>query len=177
MTSVYEVYGTDAASAAIWLTSVVRISEREIHGSLQNYRWGFKFISWSCEGDIFPKIFKRVCLFSNFSLRLFLSFRLSEYGSSTLYGNIWKNQQKYTLKKAICECVEKKNQLDATEWFIALIIWSKCFGHFYAHHQELETICVLVPPMVGSAWLLVVGGRLWSSRLCVQKEGCCTTHI
>ena len=34
-------------------------------------------------------------------------------------------------------CVEKKNHLDATEWFIALIICSTCFGHFYAHHQEL----------------------------------------
>ena len=29
-----------------------------------------------------------------------------------------------------CICVEKKNQLDATEWFIALIICSTCFGHF-----------------------------------------------
>ena len=40
-------------------------------------------------------------------------------------------------------CVEKKNQLDATGWFIALIICSTCFGHFYAHHQELETMCVI----------------------------------
>jgi len=54
-----------------------------------------------------------------------------------------------------CICVEKKNQPDATEWFIALIIRSTCFGHFYAHHQELETICVLLPPMVCSA--LVTG--------------------
>ena len=53
--------------------------------------------------------------------------------------------------------VEKKNQLDATEWFIALIICSTCFGHFYAHHQELETIYVLLPPMVCSA--LVAGCR------------------
>ena len=37
-------------------------------------------------------------------------------------------------------CIEKKNQLDATELFIALIICSTCFGHFYAHHQELEII-------------------------------------
>ena len=56
----------------------------------------------------------------------------------------------------ISVCVEKeKNQLDATEWFIALIICSTCFGHFYAHHQELKTICVLLPPMVCSA--LVAG--------------------
>ena len=45
----------------------------------------------------------------------------------------------------------EENQLDATEWFIALIICSTCFGHFYVHHQELETICVLLPPMVCSA--------------------------
>ena len=48
----------------------------------------------------------------------------------------------------------KETQIDATEWFIALIT---CFGHFYAHHQELETICVLLPPMVCSA--LVAGCR------------------
>ena len=28
-----------------------------------------------------------------------------------------------------CICVEKKNQLDATEWFIAVTIWPTCFGH------------------------------------------------
>ena len=51
-------------------------------------------------------------------------------------------------------CVEKKNQPNATQWFIALIIRSTCFGHFYAHHQEIETICVLLPPMVCSAEML-----------------------
>jgi hypothetical protein len=34
----------------------------------------------------------------------------------------------------------EETQLDATEWFIAFIICSTCFGHLYAHHQELETI-------------------------------------
>ena len=53
----------------------------------------------------------------------------------------------------LCICVEKKNQLDVTECFIALMIRSARFGHFYAHHQELETICVLLPPMVCGAWL------------------------
>ena len=50
-----------------------------------------------------------------------------------------------------CICVEKKNQLDATEWFIPLTICSTRFGHFYAHHQDLETMCVLLPPMVCNA--------------------------
>jgi hypothetical protein len=76
-----------------------------------------------------------------------------------------------------CICIEKKNQLDATEWFIAIIIRSTCFGHFYAHHHELKTICVLLPPMVCGAWLLVVGGQVPGSRPCVQEEGCCTTAV
>ena len=64
----------------------------------------------------------------------------------------------------VCPCIVayayRKNQLDATEWFIALVICSTCFGHFYAHHQELETICLLLPPMVYMPWLLVVGGQV-----------------
>ena len=33
----------------------------------------------------------------------------------------------------------------------AIIICSTCFGHSYAHHQELETILVLLPHMVCNA--------------------------
>jgi len=51
----------------------------------------------------------------------------------------------------------EENQLDATEWFIALMICSTCFGNLYAHHQVLETILVLLPHMVGNA--LFAGGR------------------
>ena len=69
----------------------------------------------------------------------------------------------------------EENQLDVTECFIALMIRSTCFGHFYAHHQEFETICVLLPPLVCSAWLLVVGAQVQSSWLSVQEEGYCTT--
>ena len=49
----------------------------------------------------------------------------------------------------------EENQLDATEWFIALIVCSTCFGHLYAHHQELETILVLLPHMVCNALVAV----------------------
>ena len=39
------------------------------------------------------------------------------------------------------EYVEIKCQLDATEVFIAdLIACSTCFGHHYAHQQELKSI-------------------------------------
>ena len=54
--------------------------------------------------------------------------------------------------------VEKKNQLDATECLITLIISSTSFGHLFAHHQELEIILVLLPHMLCNA--LVAGGRL-----------------
>ena len=36
-----------------------------------------------------------------------------------------------------------KNQLDATYYFIVLLIDSTCFGHCYAHHQELATIMLI----------------------------------
>jgi len=52
----------------------------------------------------------------------------------------------------------EENQLAATECFIALITCSTCFRHLHAHHQELETILVLLPHMVCNA--LVAGGRL-----------------
>ena len=63
----------------------------------------------------------------------------------------------------VCPCIvvknREENQLDDTECFIALIICSTCFGQLYAHHQELETILVLLPHMVCNA--LVAGG--WRS--------------
>jgi len=44
----------------------------------------------------------------------------------------------------MCVCVRaslhmrrEENQLDVIVCFIALMKFSTCFGHFYAHHQEL----------------------------------------
>ena len=51
----------------------------------------------------------------------------------------------------------EENQLDATDCFIALIICSTYFGQFYAHHQEFETMFMLLLHMVCNA--LVAGGR------------------
>jgi len=42
----------------------------------------------------------------------------------------------------IVDGMKKEIQVYATQWFIELMIRSKCFGHYYAHHQELETIQV-----------------------------------
>jgi len=63
----------------------------------------------------------------------------------------------------------EENQLDATECFIALIICSTCFGQLYAHHQELETIIVLLPRMVCNA--LVAGGRLLGAEQQAMHPG------
>ena len=47
------------------------------------------------------------------------------------------------------------------------------FRHFYAHYQELETICVCYYRIwCAVPWLLVVEGQVQSCRLCVQNEGC-----
>jgi len=48
--------------------------------------------------------------------------------------------------------VEIKYQLDATEVFIAgLIVCSTCFGHHYAHNQELKSIIQWLLPVVFGA--------------------------
>jgi len=47
------------------------------------------------------------------------------------------------------ESVEINCQLDKTEVFIAdLIACSTCFGHQYAHHQELKSIIQWLLPVV-----------------------------
>ena len=51
---------------------------------------------------------------------------------------------------------EEDNQLDATQCSIRLVICSTCFGHVYAHYQELVTIPLLWH-VAYSSWLLVVG--------------------
>jgi len=63
----------------------------------------------------------------------------------------------------------KENQIDVAECFIALIICSTCFGHLYAHHQELETILVLLPHMVCNAF--VAGGMLLGAEQQDMRPG------
>ena len=38
--------------------------------------------------------------------------------------------------------------IDATYYFIVLLIGSTCFGHYYAHHQELTTIMLITTLLV-----------------------------
>ena len=52
-------------------------------------------------------------------------------------------------KKVVEKYVEIKCQLDATGDFIAdLIACSTCFGHQYAHRQELKSIIQWLLPVV-----------------------------
>ena len=63
------------------------------------------------------------------------------------------------------KCVEIKCQLDATEFFIAdLIACSTCFGHHYAHHQELKSIIRWLLPVVFRAVVFQVAGLVWSNH-------------
>jgi len=44
--------------------------------------------------------------------------------------------------------MKNKNQLDATYYFIVLLVGSTCFGHYYAHHQELATVMLITTLVV-----------------------------
>jgi hypothetical protein len=59
--------------------------------------------------------------------------------------------------------------------FIEPVIRSTCFEHYYAHHQELETI-QMVPAYGTSPRLGLVAGLMHGHRLCVRVEGCCCAH-
>ena len=44
--------------------------------------------------------------------------------------------------------LKNKNQQDATCYFIVLLIGSTCFGHCYAHQQELVTVILITTLVV-----------------------------
>jgi len=44
--------------------------------------------------------------------------------------------------------LKNKNQLDATYYFIVLLIGSTCFGRYYVHHQELATVMLITTLVV-----------------------------
>ena len=57
--------------------------------------------------------------------------------------------------------------------FIAdLIASSTCFGHHYAHHQELESIILMVAACGIWCFGFQVVGVVWW-WLCVRFAGCC----
>jgi len=71
--------------------------------------------------------------------------------------------------------LKNNNQLEATYYFIVLLIGSTYFGHCYAHHQELATVMSITTLVVlfckdggGTVnvklWFLVV--YVWYEVLC-----------
>jgi hypothetical protein len=70
--------------------------------------------------------------------------------------------------------VEIKCQLDATEVFIAdPIACSTCFGHHYAHHQELKRIVQWLLPVVFRAVFFKL--LVWcGAEGCVRFAGFCS---
>ena len=73
-----------------------------------------------------------------------------------------------------CLCVEKKTQLDVTECFIALML-NMFRALLCPTSGARDYMCVI--SAYGVQWLLVVGGQMQDSRVCVQEEGCCTTFF
>ena len=55
-----------------------------------------------------------------------------------------------------------------------LIACSTCFGHHYAHHQELKSVIQWLLPVVFRAVVFQVAGLVWSWGLCVRFAGCCS---
>ena len=84
----------------------------------------------------------RLCTFhsvivpSKFAIWVAHSVTMSTIWSVIAFVSLANHRTNNTMKY-----VEIKCQLDATEDFIAdLIACSTCFGHHYAHHQELKSI-------------------------------------
>jgi len=65
--------------------------------------------------------------------------------------------------------VEKKTSYMLLNALFQLKSAQTCFGHSYAHHQELETILVLLPHMVCDA--LVAGVRLLGVEQQAMRPG------
>ena len=82
-----------------------------------------------------------------------------------------QNEMKLLTTNIIC-LWRTKIQLDATQWFIEIRIRLTCFGHYYAHNQEHETIQIFT-----AIWHItfVIAGRgcgAWDfARLNIPQPG------
>jgi len=56
-----------------------------------------------------------------------------------------------------------RQQLDVTYYFIVLLKGSICFGHYYAHHQELATKMLITTLVV---WYCKDGRDSFNVKLC-----------
>ena len=77
---------------------------------------------------IFFKVSAYIMFFSNYTKRNHIFFPESYWYRNKSFGfryvtHHWRNLLKCTWMS------KEENQLDVTEWFIALVICSTCFGH------------------------------------------------
>ena len=113
----------------------------------------------------------------------------ASYDVTANRGTNWTTQRTLEIQRLILQCcayltracekikprenllyVKIKCQLDATEVFIAdLVACSTCFGHHYAHHQELKSIIRWLLPVVFCA--VVFKLLVW----CVAE--CCVSGL
>jgi len=66
------------------------------------------------------------------------------------------HSQKKQIRNGIS--IQNKIQLDATYYFILLMLGSTCFGHHYTHHQEITTTAFGYHISCLVLELLLVGG-------------------
>ena len=61
-------------------------------------------------------------------------------------------------------------------WFFIgkLVVCSTCFGHHYAHHQDLKSIIQVAAACGTWCFGFQVVGLTWSCGLCVRFAGCCS---
>ena len=67
--------------------------------------------------------------------------------SALLIATITKLRSQCTTQTGTIQ-LKNKNELGATDYFNVLLIGSTCFGHYYAHHQELSTIMLIITLVV-----------------------------
>ena len=72
--------------------------------------------------------------------------------------------------------VEINRPTRCNRWFFTAkpTVRSACFGHHYAHHQELKSIIQVVAACGTWCFGLQVVGLVWNCRLCVRFAGCCS---
>ena len=120
--------------------------------------------------EAFPLCCSRLCLKCD-GTRAETRFCLSAKRTSP-FKSAWGRQFSRLLAGEVCAsavvmldtpCVEIKCHLDATEVFIAdIFACSTCFGHHYAHHQELKSIIQWLLPVVIGAVIFQVAGLVRS---------------
>ena len=102
------------------------MSKNSLH-QVYNYFPGKHNIIWRCYFNKHTSLIKQLIVTWNIVTKLLPTFenKNNEHQFKIIIGN-WRI----------------KNQLDVTN-FIVLLIGSTCFGHYYAHHQELASIMLI----------------------------------